>query len=261
MICLSLFSRITFIQSNKNDIQETQLNPQEDKTIRQFEPTLSIMQNMANSKFLLKESEICDAFQIFEESKMKMDKLIQNSTFFSIHLKEKLNLINQNLIYGLKKISELLESTKKSTFQIKKESQTLETIIDEKKSNPFEDDFFQQKPPNKINPLENDTNNKSQTAITLNPFDEYSTENKSEPKILQLHYHKKTEVKKQTKQLFIPISSLENKNKTVLTKKTEKDFLEFDQIKKYKEEDFFGDFDIKKQTKKGNDDKYNINLI
>lgn len=261
MICLSLFNRITFIESKKDEIQETELNPQEDKIIRKFEPTLSIMKKMSNSKFLLKESEIYDAFQIFKESKLKMDKLIHNSTFFSIHLKKKLNLINQNLIYGLKKISELLESTKKSTFQTKKESQTLDTFMDENQSNPFEDDFFQQKPPNQINPFKYDTDKKSQTPVKINPFEEYSNENKSDPKIFQLHYHKKTEVKKPTKQLFIPISSLENKNKTILTKKKEKDLLEFDQIEKYKDDDFFDEFDVKKPTKNGNDNKYDINLI
>lgn len=263
LIFQSFINRLQILRSNKIEASVQDFNPQEEKILKQLDGGVNILKKLATGEDNFSKSDAFDGYQVLLDCKSKTDKFLQNSTLFSISLKDKLQTLNLNLGYGIKKLNDIINHKK---YQVQSPPKI---ILDEnfdfiektsppKISNPFDEMFSNQQTielpkQNEVRPV---------SIPFKNPFDEEEFEITSKVKEpANIIYQKKQDHKKNNTKLFIPMSTLESKGvKSNINQKQEKDLLELNVKPKMIEKDFFLDSNDLK-TEKQSKSQFDVNLF
>ena len=250
----SLLKRVVSQNILKIDTLGVDLNPNEEKIVKQFENSVVLMKKLNQNFSLLNDLESKNVLNQLNDSKLKIDKLLLNSAFYSMGLKDQLSVINQNLHLWMKKIQESRLKSKQSGVTLNQpdysgitfEGNQMVKSTKNHNFNPFENDQQME-----VKPAKDEQINEPK-VVYRNPFDEEEIELKKPQNDFKIKFNHKNEPKKITNFGALPMSNLE---KGVIQKKIEvpkltSNLLEMEEQNKNKNDDWLAEIN---DTKKNND--------
>jgi len=259
-----LITRIALQTNVAEAVAAEDLNPVEDKILRQFHQSTRTLQRVFSGG-ALNPTDAGWAQKVLAEEKRSIEKLLQNSAFYSETLKKKLAALHGSQTAGLKNLESLPQATKQSPL-IPPPQPVFHSP--QPTSNPVQTDFnpFIDIPTIHTNPFEGSSPAKqiTQHNHSTNPFDDAFGVSESRHVNPALVYNPKKEHKKSSGGLFIPMSTLETKHVYPVPMTKETDLLESPNLTAPKPRDkpptdLLMDFGPTPQVQQ--DPRFDINLI